>query len=221
LATRRVTHSTGAGPAPPRSEAPGVPRALRSLRRTRCTVQGLGPAELRELIDADLPADELERLARVDALLRVAAFRVHDPDRAPSLVPRATCRDGARQIGRSAQKRAGRVPAKHRSGTDNPSAEVDSHGDAERMDRIHYREPRTGEVAVRLSSSLVTTPPAATGSTPHRTDEQTHELRLSFAELALIYRSLQAAKTLGALPPQDELLDDTIQLVDQALNRAT
>jgi hypothetical protein len=27
-------------------------------------------------------------------------------------------------------------------------------------------------------------------------------------------------KTLGALPPQDELLNDTIQLVDQALNRA-
>jgi hypothetical protein len=44
--------------------------------------------------------------------------------------------------------------------------------------------------------------------------------RLSFRELALIYKSLQAAKTLGALPPQDELLNDTIQLVEQALNRA-
>jgi hypothetical protein len=43
--------------------------------------------------------------------------------------------------------------------------------------------------------------------------------RLSFRELALIYKSLQAAKTLGALPPQDELLNDTIQLIDQALNR--
>jgi hypothetical protein len=32
--------------------------------------------------------------------------------------------------------------------------------------------------------------------------------------------SLQAAKTLGALPPHDELLNDTIQLVDQAFNRA-
>jgi hypothetical protein len=34
------------------------------------------------------------------------------------------------------------------------------------------------------------------------------------------YKSLQAVKTLGALPPQDELLNDTIQLVDQALNAA-
>jgi hypothetical protein len=41
---------------------------------------------------------------------------------------------------------------------------------------------------------------------------------LTFDELALIYKSLQAAKTLGALPPEDELLDDTMQLVDQALN---
>jgi len=44
------------------------------------------------------------------------------------------------------------------------------------------------------------------------------ELTLTFDELALIYRSLQAVKTLGELPSEDELLDDTIQLVDQALN---
>src|SRR6266536_2626104 len=31
-----------------------------------------------------------------------------------------------------------------------------------------------------------------------------------FDELALIYKSLQAAKTLGALPPQDEVLNDTM-----------
>jgi hypothetical protein len=47
-----------------------------------------------------------------------------------------------------------------------------------------------------------------------------HELTLSFDELMLIYKSLQAAKTLGALPPEDELLDDTIQVVDQALDIA-
>lgn len=47
-----------------------------------------------------------------------------------------------------------------------------------------------------------------------------HELELTFDQLALIYKSLQAAKTLGALPPQDELLNDTIDLVDQALTRA-
>ena len=49
---------------------------------------------------------------------------------------------------------------------------------------------------------------------------RTHELTLTFDELVLIYKSLQAVKTLGALPPQDEVLNDTIQLVDQALNRA-
>jgi hypothetical protein len=37
----------------------------------------------------------------------------------------------------------------------------------------------------------------------------------------LIYKSLQAVKTLGALPPDDELLEDTIEAVDQALNTAT
>ena len=47
-----------------------------------------------------------------------------------------------------------------------------------------------------------------------------HELEVTFDQLALIYKSLQAVKTLGALPPQDELLNDTIDLVDQALTRA-
>jgi hypothetical protein len=86
---------------------------------------------LRELIDTALPPDELERLVRVDALLRANRPRLH----------------------------------------------------------------------------LV------------RARPETHELRLSFRELSLIYRSLQAAKTLGALP-EDELLDNTIQLVDQALTGA-
>jgi hypothetical protein len=43
------------------------------------------------------------------------------------------------------------------------------------------------------------------------------EVALTFDELALIYKSLEVTKTLGALPPQDELLDDTIRLVDLAL----
>ncbi len=50
--------------------------------------------------------------------------------------------------------------------------------------------------------------------------EETYELKLSFGELALIYKSLQATKTVGAPPPQDDLLEDTIQLVDLALKRA-
>jgi hypothetical protein len=53
-----------------------------------------------------------------------------------------------------------------------------------------------------------------------RSDAQTRELKLTFDELALIYKSLQAVKTLGALPPQDEVLNDAMQLVDEALNRA-
>jgi hypothetical protein len=44
------------------------------------------------------------------------------------------------------------------------------------------------------------------------------EVRFTFDELALIYKSLEAIKTLGLLPPQDELLEDTIQVVDQSLN---
>jgi len=44
--------------------------------------------------------------------------------------------------------------------------------------------------------------------------------RLTFDELALVYTSLEAVETLRALPPQDELLNDTIQLVDQALSDA-
>jgi hypothetical protein len=34
----------------------------------------------------------------------------------------------------------------------------------------------------------------------------------------LIHKSLQAVRTLAVLPPRDELLDDTIELVDQALD---
>ncbi len=74
--------------------------------------------------------------------------------------------------------------------------------------------------AGRPRLSLVITPAPTTESTWRGPEPETHELRLSFRELALIYKSLQAARTLGALPPQDELLNDTIQLVEQALNRA-
>lgn len=51
-----------------------------------------------------------------------------------------------------------------------------------------------------------------------RTEHDTarYELTLSFDELTLIYKSLLAAKSLGVLSQSDELVDDTIQLVDQA-----
>jgi hypothetical protein len=76
----------------------------------------------------------------------------------------------------------------------------------------------TTEQAARPSLRLVE--PPALPEARRRSEEQRHELQLTFDELALIYKSLQAARTLGAFPPQDELLNDTIQLVDQALNRA-
>jgi hypothetical protein len=51
-------------------------------------------------------------------------------------------------------------------------------------------------------------------------DAKTYELKLSFDELTLIYKSLLAAKALGVLPQENELVDDTIQLVEQTLDGA-
>jgi hypothetical protein len=47
-----------------------------------------------------------------------------------------------------------------------------------------------------------------------------HQLRLTFDQLALIRKSLQAVRTLDVLPPRDELLEDTIDVVEQALVQA-
>jgi len=88
------------------------------------------------------------------------------------------------------------------------------------MNGIRPHRRNTSGEAIRPRLRLVKLSEATTGSPRRRSDLQTHELNLTFSELALIYKSLQAAKTLGALPPQDELLNDTIQLVDQALNKA-
>ncbi len=49
-------------------------------------------------------------------------------------------------------------------------------------------------------------------------DDAKFELTLSFDELALIYKSLMAAKSLGILSQEDEFVDDTIQLVERAFN---
>jgi hypothetical protein len=51
-------------------------------------------------------------------------------------------------------------------------------------------------------------------------NDRNPRLELTFDQLALIHRSLQAVRALGVLPPRDELLDDTMQLVDQALDEA-
>jgi hypothetical protein len=134
--------------------------------------------QLRELIDTDLPPAQLERLARIDAVLRVAVARD---------------RDGASERMR-------------------PSISAALDGELSELESIRMRE--------HPSLRLVATPSAAAGARQRGADRETHELKLTFSELALVYKSLQAVRTLGALPPQDELLDDTIRLVDQALNRA-
>jgi hypothetical protein len=46
-----------------------------------------------------------------------------------------------------------------------------------------------------------------------------YDLKLTYRELSLVYRSLQAARTLGALA-DDQLFDDTIGSVDRALRAA-
>jgi hypothetical protein len=121
-----------------------------------------------ELICTDLPADDLERLAPVDALLRGAAAR--DREEAASLPPRA-----------------------------------------------RFSEcPSSGAFKADAERAMT----ATNGSTWPGLDHQTHELKLTFGQRALVYKSLQAVKTLGALSPQDELLNDTIQLVDLAMTEA-
>jgi hypothetical protein len=51
-------------------------------------------------------------------------------------------------------------------------------------------------------------------------DDHNPRLDLTFDQLTLIHKSLQAVRALGVLPPRDELLDDTILLIDQALDTA-
>jgi hypothetical protein len=86
-------------------------------------------------------------------------------------------------------------------------------------DRASTSGPAAKRREDRPSSRLVA-PPAGHVLRPHRADKQTHELKLTFSELSLVYKSLQAVRTLGELPTQDELLNDTLHLVEQALQRA-
>jgi len=82
---------------------------------------------------------------------------------------------------------------------------------AEKIDADSEFETRTRHL------SLVT--PAANNSHWDGGEGADVELKLSFQQLTLIYQSLQAVKTLGALAPQDELLQDTLHLVDLALDK--
>jgi hypothetical protein len=131
------------------------------------------------LIDTDVPADELERLARVDALLR-ASVRTEAP-----------CE---------------RTRAAISAALDHELSEFESIRVRKHVERCTSCKAFQAE-AQRNAGAL-------------RAATETYELKLGFGELALIYKSLQAVKTLGAVPPQDELLDDTLQLVDQTLKKA-
>jgi hypothetical protein len=48
-------------------------------------------------------------------------------------------------------------------------------------------------------------------------EEEPIELKLGFRQLDLIYRSLEAVRTLGLVERQDDLLTDTLELIDAAL----
>jgi hypothetical protein len=74
------------------------------------------------------------------------------------------------------------------------------------------------DAASRPSLRLVTTPRREAAWVA--SEEQPVELQLGFRQLDLIYRSLQAVRTLGLVARQDELLTDTLQLIDVALNEA-
>jgi hypothetical protein len=88
------------------------------------------------------------------------------------------------------------------------------------MSRVQRIARCSSEAAARPDLRLVPSWPARGRSSWDRSSEHTIELNLTFRELTLIHRSLQATKTLGVFAPQDELFNDTIQFVDQALNEA-
>jgi hypothetical protein len=80
---------------------------------------------------------------------------------------------------------------------------------AEKMNAHSDFEPPTRHL------SLVA--PAGNNSHWDGTKNAEVELKLSFGQATLIYQSLQAVNALGAFAPQDELLQDTLHLVDLAL----
>lgn len=134
---------------------------------------------LRELIDTELQDDDLERLARVDALLRASA-RAEAPCERTRVAISAALDDELPEL---------------------EAVRVRRHVERCAACRAFQAEAERNAAALRATT-------------------ETYELKLGFGELALIYKSLQAVRTLGALPPQDELLGDTIELVDQALKKA-
>jgi hypothetical protein len=88
------------------------------------------------------------------------------------------------------------------------------------MSSVEPLEQFAGDRASRPKLRLVTTRPARTESSWVPNDKQPIELKLDFRELVLIHRSLEAVRTLGLAEHQDDLLADTLQLIDVALEGA-
>jgi hypothetical protein len=88
------------------------------------------------------------------------------------------------------------------------------------MSSLEPLERRELDTASGPRLRLVTTPPARTESSWVDDDEQPIELKLDFRQLVLIHRSLQAVRTLGLVERQDDLLADTLQLIDVVLEEA-
>jgi hypothetical protein len=88
------------------------------------------------------------------------------------------------------------------------------------MTAIDKFNTASGLKAAPRRLSLVRTPPPSRRSTWGGGEAEDIELKLSFRQLTLIHKALHAVKTLGELPPQDELLNDTLHLVDLALDEA-
>jgi hypothetical protein len=75
-------------------------------------------------------------------------------------------------------------------------------------------------VSIRPKLSLVEGAPPGDHSSGGGGGEDQISLKLSFREVVLIHKALVALKTLGFVERQDELLNDTIHLVDLALDEA-
>src|SRR5262245_18375905 len=93
---------------------------------------------------------------------------------------------------------------------------MSGHGSARRELRAPSRTSPSGGVGPRLT--LVQHPSGRSDSSWNARGEERVPVRLTFSELALIRKALQAVKTLGSPPPQDELLTDTMQTIDVTLN---
>jgi len=79
--------------------------------------------------------------------------------------------------------------------------------------------PATG-AASRPGLRLVTTASEHMERAWVPSEENPIELKLGFRQLDLVYRSLEAVRTLGLVERQDDLLTDTLELIDAALQGA-